>query len=272
MRNLLKTILAAVLFAMLTACGGGDSGGSGSSAGGNDAGNGSSTGSSTGSNNAGSATSTQANEDNVTATDAQVIANVQSSNIDFSVGSNGRPAGTWRWPATPAQHVLVYIPAATSGNATEQDYATKASAAIDLINSQLSGLLVLEATATAPMTGNFIQVSYGTAYVPAGSTDYQSYCANVAAGPKLANVIGPDSQNGIATSPVYLNLGNGHCNVTQDIVTHEFGHALGLANHFDGFGGDGPSISTAFWDTLATLYANPQSTTASSLVVKRVAH
>ena len=226
-----------------------------------------------GSGNGGSQTAINNNDqsDNVTATDAQVVADVQSSNIDFVPGANGRPAGTWRWAGTPAQHVLVYIPAPASGNATEQDYAAKANNAIAQINTKLRGLLVLEAVSAVPTGGNYIQVSYGTSYVPAGSTNYQSFCANVSTGPNLGNVIVPDSQNGIASNPLYLNLGNGHCDVTQDIVTHEFGHALGLANHFNGFG-DGPSISTAYWDVLATLYGNPQSTTASSLVVKRAAN
>ncbi len=61
----------------------------------------------------------------------------------------------------------------------------------------------------------------------------------------------------------WINLGNGRGAVTQDIVTHEFGHALGLGNHFDGFG-SGASISRAFWDVLATLYANPVRTKPAS--------
>jgi hypothetical protein len=206
-----------------------------------------------------------------TTTDAELVANVKSSNIDFAPGMNGRPAGTWRWPGTPVQHVAVYIPVPAAGNSTEQDYAAKANASIVEINGKLKGLLVLDAASSMPASGNFIQVSYGTAYLPAGSTDYQSFCANVATGPSLGNPIAPDSQNGIASKPVWLNLGNGHCNVTQDIVTHEFGHALGLANHFAGFG-DGPAVSGAYWDALATLYGNPQSTAAVNLVVKRAAN
>ncbi|CAJ2902814.1 hypothetical protein [Burkholderia pseudomallei] len=215
-------------------------------------------------------TNSSAGTDNVTATDAEVVANVKSSNIDFLPAN--RPAGTWRWSGTPSQHILVYVPTPTSGNSTEQDYAAKANNSITQINAKLNGLLVLESTAAIPTNSNYIRVSYGTSYVPAGSTNYQNYCANVSTAPSVGNVIQPDSQNGIASNPVYLNLGNGHCDVTQDIVTHEFGHALGLASHFNGFGGDGPSISTAFWDVLATLYSNPQSTPASSLVVKRAAN
>ena len=142
---------------------------------------------------------------------------------------------------------------------------------IAVLNTKLTGLLVLESTNSIPQSGNFIQISYGTSYLPPGSTDYASYCANVSTGPGLGNIILPDNQNGIASSPVYINLGNGHCNVTQDIVTHEFGHALGLSAHFNGFG-TGDSTSSVYFDVLATLYGNPQSTTANNIVVKRAAN
>lgn len=196
----------------------------------------------------------------------EIVADLTSANINFLSGS--RPAGTWRWLNTPAEHVRVVIPAPAAGHTTEQDYAAKARVSIATINTKLAGLLVLEETSTAPATGPYVQISYGTSYVPPGSTAYSSYCANVSTGPNLGNVIQPDGQNGIATHPVYINLGNGHCDVTQDIVTHEFGHALGLVSHFSGFGDDGPV--SAFWDVLATLYGNPVSTTAANLVVKRI--
>lgn len=201
-------------------------------------------------------------------TDAQVISLVQSTNIDFGPGANGRPAGTWRWSDTPSRHIPVYIPTPAAGDTTAQDYAAKVNTSVALINTKLAGLLVLDATNTMPNSGKFIQVSYGTSWVPPGSTDYAGYCANVATGPNTGSMIMPDIQNGIFSNPVSINLGNGRCNVTQEIVTHEFGHALGLANHFDGFGTNDTS-STAFWDVLATLYSNPQSTLPANLVVKR---
>jgi len=207
---------------------------------------------------------------NVLAPDAQIVAYLKSSNIDFIPGANGRPEGTWRWPATPDQHVAVYLPAPATGNATEQDYANKVTTSVNLINAKLSGLLVLDLTGTRPASGNFIQVSYLTSYVPQGSTDYAGYCANVATGPNIGSMIVPDAGNNIASGPVYVNLGNGRCNVTQEIVTHEFGHALGLANHFASFG-DAPvnSWTSAYFDVLATLYGNPQSSPAANIVVKR---
>lgn len=202
-----------------------------------------------------------------TTTDAQVIANVKSSNIDYNPGFYGRAEGTWRWHDVSTPHVAVYIPA--PGTAEEQSYADKVKSSIALINLKLNGALVLEAT-SLPVGANHIQISYNTSYVPAGFTDYASgnYCANVSTGPYSGNQIVPDWQNGIASAPVYVNLGNGKCDVTQDIIVHEFGHALGLTNHFNGFG-IGPAISEEYWDTLATLYGNPQSTTATNLVVKR---
>lgn len=200
--------------------------------------------------------------------DAQVVSLVQATNIDFVPGANGRPAGTWRWSDTPGRHITVYIPTPAAGDATAQDYAAKVSSSVALINTKLAGLLVLDTTNTLPASGKFIQVSYGTSYVLPGSTDYAAYCANVATGPSTGSMIMPDNQNGIFSNTVFINLGNGRCNVTQEIVTHEFGHALGLANHFDGFGTNDTS-STAFWDVLATLYSNPQSTLAPNLVVKR---
>lgn len=205
-----------------------------------------------------------------TASDTEIVADVKFSNIDFLpiIYPINRQAGTWRWPSTTNQHVLVYIPAPGSGNATEQDYANKVQNAITQINTKLTSFLVLEPVSAMPANGNFIQISYSTSFIPVGSTDYQSFCANVSEGPNIGNVIQPDSQNGIKSKPVYVNLGNGQCDVTQAIVVHEFGHALGLANHFNGFG-IGDSISTAFWDVLATLYGNPQSTTAQSLIVRR---
>lgn len=246
MRKVACYSLLFTIFTTLTACGGGGSDSGGSSNGSNQS-------------------------EIVTATDSEVVANIKSSNIDFLpvISPVNRAPGTWRWPSTPAQHVLVYLPTPTIGNATEQDYATKTQNAVAQINQKLTGLLIIDVVSTAPSTGQYIQVSYGTSYVPAGSTAYQSYCANVATGPSIGNVIQPDSTNGINANPVYINIGNGHCTVTQDIIAHEFGHALGLANHFNGFGGSGPAISTAFWDVLATLYNNPQATIANNIIVKR---
>ncbi len=235
--------------AVLSACGGGgDSGGAGPGA------------------PAGQATP-------ATLTEARIIADINLSNAGFDIGpdgrpvSNQRPAGTWRWPNTPAQPLLVHIPA--PGNAVEQDLANKVNAAIKTYNARLGAYLVLEATSVLPAAANVIRVGYNNAWVPPGSTDYNSYCANVSNAAGFGSTIVPDSRNAI-TNPVFMNLGNNHCTVTQEIVNHEFGHALGLAIHFDVFGNT--TSPDNFWDVLATLYGNPASTRTENLVVKRAAN
>lgn len=200
---------------------------------------------------------------NVDADDEQVVNCVKSSNIDFK-SSNPRRPGTWRWP----EIVDVYIPEPSGDK--ERNYATMVNKSIEQINTKLHGLLELRPTNSPPRV-NHIRVSYETSYVDPNAKNYQDYCANVSTGPNLGNVIQPDPRNGIASNPVWINLGNGRCCVTQDIVTHEFGHALGLAEHFNGFDGDGPAISSAFWDVLATLYNHPPSTQAPEITVKRAA-
>lgn len=239
MRSFFKPLSLAIAVCVLTACGGGgDGGNNGNSGGGNNF------------------------------SDAQIRATLDTGNIGFLVGNAGRPAGTWRWQGSPQPSVQVFIPSPSS--AIETDYANKVEKAIALINQKLAGKLQLSASNSAPATGNYIQISYGTSFVPNGSTDYAGYCANVSTAPNLGNMISPSSSNAIATQPVYINLGNGHCDVTQDIVTHEFGHALGLPGHFVGFG-EGPAISGAYWDVLATLYGNPASTKAADLQIVRAA-
>lgn len=176
------SLLGLAVMAALTGCGGGGSDGSGNSS------------------------------PSTTISETEVVADLTASNISFLPAN--RPLGTWRWTGTPARRIPVYVTPPAAGSSTEQDYAAKTQTAITTLNTRLSGLLVLEAVTTPPGGSNYIHVSYGSSYVPPGSTDYASYCANVATAPGVGNMILPDGQNGIASSPVYVNLGNGHCDVT----------------------------------------------------------
>lgn len=199
-----------------------------------------------------------------TLTDAQVIAAVKVANSEWLIGGNGRAAGTWRWPNTPAQHILVYIP--VPGNTVEQELANKVNSAINTYNNKLSDYVVLEPVSTMPITGNFIHVGYNNSWVPpGGGASYDAYCSNVSDVQGAGSTMNPTMQNTIGQT-IYVNLGNNKCNVTQEIVTHEFAHALGLGVHFVGFGGNTPDN---FWDVLATLYGNPIGTLSENLVVKR---
>ena len=203
--------------------------------------------------------------------DADIVSDIQSSNI---AAWSGGTRGTNRWVGTASEtavpDIAVYIPA--PADATETALAADARATVVEYNRRLAGKVMLAEVPSPPASGGYIRVSYLTSYVPAGSTDYQSYCSNVATGPSLPNVIDPSPADGSRNAAVaWVNLGNGHCDVSQDIVHHEFGHALGLANHFYGFGNPDP-ISRAFWDVLATLYGNPVRTPATQLVVHRAAN
>jgi len=201
----------------------------------------------------------------VRADDAQVLSNVERSNISFA--TSGRLPGTWRWvdAAGGTPNIPVFLPQAL--NAIESDYAAKVRAAVGVVNAKLGGTAVLSIVTTPPAS-NHIRVGYGTAFVPPGPGSSQNFCANVSSGAFQSNPIIPNSNNGIGSNPVWVNVGNGQCDLTQQIVEHEFGHALGLADHFSGFG-DGPATSSAYWDTLRTLYSNPASTVKAVLVVQR---
>ena len=245
-----QKLLICILFLALSACGGGGGGDSGTS-------------------NSGSSSPPAIGQASVL-TDAQIISAIKATNSNWEGSnghlSNGRPAGIWRWPNTPDQRIFVYLPAAS--NSVEQELVRKVNAAISTYNSKLSVYFVLEAVTVIPASGNVIRVGYNNSWIPPGSTDYNSYCANVSDVAGSGSLINPDSKNNIA-NPVYVNLGNNRCDVTQEIVNHEFAHALGFNVHFDFFGNT--KSPDNFWDVLATLYGNPQSTLAENLVVKHAA-
>ena len=64
---------------------------------------------------------------------------------------------------------------------------------------------------------------------------------------------------GEISARLYVNLGSPLCDDSKkgkadsDIAVHEFAHAMGLGQHFWGFG-DGPIISDRFWKVLLQLY------------------
>jgi hypothetical protein len=202
-----------------------------------------------------------------TPADQQIVTNLKFSNIDYKPGYYDRSEGTWRWQNSVKPRIAVYIP--PGSNSQERAYSDSVKYAIELTNRKLEGALTLEAVSQPP-GDNHIQISYNTSYVPPGFTDYASnnYCANVSTAPRSGAPIVPDWKNGIASTPVYINLGNGKCVVNTDLVAHELGHALGLAEHFNGFG-IGPAVSDDYWDVLTTLYNNAPATKAENIVVKR---
>lgn len=215
--------------------------------------------------------------------DADVRESLQYGSFTYDLDVyDGYPAVISRYWADPVTNevvIRVYLPDA--GDATEADARQKFLNSVSIYNQRLAGyvsLVVGNAPLSFDTTNNqgFWRVSYGTSFVPSGSTDYQSYCANVAGGPNtgsyLLNVI-PTASSSYSNSTInrmewWINLGNGRCSLSQDIVTHEIGHALGLTGHFAGFGVGG-AISDNMWTMLLTLYKNPNGTPLSQAVIYR---
>ena len=77
------------------------------------------------------------------------------------------------------------------------------------------------------------------------------------------------------TFNVDVDFSNANCAPLEPLVEHELLHALGLTNHFDGFGqGSGGNCNGALctdraYPVLKTLYANPPMTAISSMTIAR---
>ena len=246
----ITTLLAAAIF--LTACGGG---GSDSSVSTN-----SNTNTSTNTYDTASTSGPSA------ATDAEIINLLAIANSCTATNASCGLIVRWNGISNAAPVINVYIPAPS--NDVETALADKARTAIADINRKTSNRTVLTEVSQEPVSGGYMRVSYNTSYVPQGGNP-ASYCANVSTGPSIGTPIqGDPSTFDLNNVVAWINLGNNSCTVHQDIVTHEFGHALGLGWHFDGFG-NGDAIDSKFWDVLTTLYANPVGTPYLNATVQR---
>jgi hypothetical protein len=216
-------------------------------------------------------------------TDAQIKETIGWVTLTDSADvSDGRPAKIRRYSEDPALglvRIRIYLPDATSSS--ESDYRQKFLNSVAMYNQKFTGYLFLEVFNT-PLSidsnnQGYWRVSYNTSYVPAGG-DFQNYCANVSNAPNSgANAYGWEAgdwtftfNNTLNKNIFWINLNNGHnCNLTQDIVTHEIGHALGLVNgHFNGFG-NGPAISENMWAVLYTFYKNPNNMPLDQITIYR---
>lgn len=196
-------------------------------------------------------------------TDAEILALTESTNLSSSgYPWNGRYAGVVKRWSLP-------IPVKTNGEA-------RVVPAMDAIETKL-GFVIFDRTSIetadeATITRGIV-FRQGTAYLPAGANP-QGFCGNVSDAPFgggwSASLLSP----GELTGRMYVNLDNPQCVADAEIVIHEIGHAMGLATHFKGFGGDDDdgAIGPEFWPVLATLYANPIGTPKASIVVKQVSN
>lgn len=157
------------------------------------------------------------------------------------------------------------IPVKLNGSALAQDAIEKIEAGL-----QMS---IFDTTSIANLSDENITrgiiVSEGTAIGPNGTiTKYT--CGHVSALPNATDY--PQNfydANGNINTRFYVNLSSKKCTASLEIAIHEFGHALGLGNHFPGFGSGG-IISSSFWQVLHTLYHNKVGTSEEDLQIQLI--
>jgi hypothetical protein len=112
-----------------------------------------------------------------------------------------------------------------------------------------------------------IIVSEGTALGPNGVVT-RNTCGHVSALPETTAYPKDfyDAKGKISTR-LYVNLSSRKCRASLEIAIHEFGHALGLGNHFPGFG-SGDAIASSFWNVLYTLYHNEVGALGEDLIIE----
>ncbi len=110
-----------------------------------------------------------------------------------------------------------------------------------------------------------------------GTTSYPPhnfYITETAEGGQVLDYVLTDGfydATGTIDAVLYVHIGAPACEneIDLDLVIHEFGHALGMGPHFDGFG-NGPAIDGNFWNVLYNLYNNPTGTTEDQLTILQV--
>ena len=98
-------------------------------------------------------------------------------------------------------------------------------------------------------------VSEGSALGPGGRID-RNTCGHVSGG--MASTSYPYNfydDSGVISTRLYVHLSSSMCDADQGVAIHEFGHAMGMGNHFEGFG-IGPASNNNFWNVLYNLYSN----------------
>lgn len=150
--------------------------------------------------------------------------------------------------------------------------STKAAKALDSIESVL-GLTIFDrdsisGTANSDIVRGLI-VSVGTALGPGGVVDSNT-CGMVSGG--IGETWYPAnfySSTGEINTRLYVHLDSSKCTASAEITVHEFGHALGLGAHFEGYG-YGPAADGNFWNALYNLYHNEIGATADEIEIVQI--
>jgi hypothetical protein len=181
------------------------------------------------------------------------------------------------------------IPVKTNGLAL-------ASETMDEIEQEI-GKTIFDRTSIASLPNEQITrgiiISEGTALGAFGSTDDPNGCGHVSEGigttaypvadfnyqydDETGDFIGYSQEGGWYDSTgnintvLYVHIGATACQneIDRDLVVHEFGHALGMGAHFNGFG-FGPAVDGNFWNVLHAMYNNPTGTLEEDIVINQI--
>lgn len=154
------------------------------------------------------------------------------------------------------------IPVKTNGD-------TEAIAAMDEIERRL-GVQVFDRTSIANTPSSEIVRGVNVVRGGGGCIGSGASCGSVTF--TRPNEPPAPSEVGVISQALNVNLGGFNLDQQRDlpsnleVAIHEFGHALGMLTHFEGFG-DGSAISPLFWRTLRTLYVNQVNTKEADIVL-----
>ena len=254
--NILRVALIAFSVSLGACGGGGGDGDSGSNSAGGGAGNGSG-------NSGGS--SGLAVSDEVT-----VLENIQRTNLVSSAIRSKDNETVKKYSGRVKRWDIdgSLIPVKTNGVAFSEE-------ALSFIENKF-GYLLFDRDSISSLDDSSINYGLifksGTALGP-GSEPHASYCGHV--GSKDGGSAFDSetvSAEGKVQQALSVNIGTSHpspqCSVNQDLVVHEVMHALGLFEHFNGFGQGSEIISDHAFNVLATLYDNNILTQTNELLLK----
>jgi hypothetical protein len=193
---------------------------------------------------------------------ADVVRNLRTTNLDSNQFPWTRGLADGRTKRWDIEHDGL-IPVKFNGSTLAQEATAEIEAVLHMS--------IFDTTSIANLSDNMIVrgiiISEGTAIGPNGVVT-RNTCGHVSAHPGRTDF--PEefyNSEGRINTRLYVSLSSKKCTASIEIAIHEFGHALGLGEHFSGFG-SGDAIAPSFWQVLYTLYNNDVGTFTDDLEIK----